>query len=90
MDRRVLHAAQLRAWTREETSPRLVGLTEELERLACALEDPGLEVDPACAIACRRLVSDASVSPLLDATRPPDELRAVIGRTLDGFGPHAH
>jgi hypothetical protein len=85
MDRRLLHAAQLRAWTREPTSARLAEVADQLDRLARALEDPERELDPARAIACRRLVSDASASPLLDTTRPLDELRAVIGRILEGF-----
>ena len=85
MDRRLLHAAQLRAWMREPTSARLAEVADDLDRLACALEDPERELDPASAMACRRLVSDASVSPLLDTTRAPDELRAVIERILGGF-----
>ena len=85
MDRRLLHAAQLRAWAHEPTSARLADVTDELDRLACALEDRERELDPASAIACRRLISDATASPLLDETRPPDELRAAIERILDGF-----
>ena len=85
MDRRLLHAAQLRAWAHEPTNARLADVTDELDRLACALEDRERELDPASAIACRRLISDATASPLLDETRPPDELRAAIERILDGF-----
>jgi hypothetical protein len=85
MDRRLLHAAQLRAWAREPTSAHLADVADELDRLACALEDRERELDPASAIACRRLVSDAAVSPLLDAARPTGELHAAIERILDGF-----
>jgi hypothetical protein len=50
---------------------RIHATARELEALAAELTDGDLELDPACAVACLRLVSDVSSSPLLDPARPP-------------------
>jgi hypothetical protein len=51
----------------------------ELEALASDLEDVGLALEPACAVACRRLVSDAHP--------PPEDVRALVRRIRGGFTP---
>jgi hypothetical protein len=90
MDRRFGHAAHIRSWIEQPSLPadvRVAKFADELEDLACALEDRDLELDPASAIACRRLVSDPTVSPLLDSALPPDSLRSSIARIRSGFTP---
>ena len=47
--------------------------------------DDGLELDPACAVACQRLLSDLGASPLLNASRPPEELRSRVRQIRAGF-----
>jgi hypothetical protein len=63
-------------------------VTEELWALAAELDDDGLDLDPASAIGCMRLVSDPVESPLLDPRRSPDELRDRVRHIRAGFSPH--
>jgi hypothetical protein len=58
---------------------------EELEALASELEDDELALDPACAVACMRLLSDLSASPLLNPALPPEELRSRVRQIRSGF-----
>ena len=58
---------------------------EELEALACELEDEELALDPACAVACMRLLSDVSESPLLNPALPPELLRSRVRQIRSGF-----
>jgi len=50
----------------------------ELEALAAELDDGRLELDPACAVACKRLLSDPALP-------PPSLLRSRVGRIRAGF-----
>lgn len=87
MDRRRSYAAVIRSWTQDRGLPlgsRIAESEDVLEELACELEDAGLELDPACALACRRLVTDPSVSPLLNPALP-DDLPSRIARIRAGF-----
>jgi hypothetical protein len=88
MDRRRGHAALIRAWI-ERPSPtsdaRVVDFAEELEELACELEDDDLDLEPACAMACRRLVADPTVSPLLNVTLPHQDVGSAVVRIRAGF-----
>jgi hypothetical protein len=59
----------------------------ELEALAAELEDPALELDPTAAVACKRLVSDPTGSPLLDPERRGRELRGRVETIRSGFRP---
>jgi hypothetical protein len=59
----------------------------ELEGLAADLENEELELDPACAVACLRLLSDPTESPLLDPILPRDSLLARIRQIRSGFTP---
>lgn len=68
---------------------RIAAVTAELESLAGALEDEGLVLDPASAVACMRLLSDVTVSPLLNRAYPPEELRARICQIRCGFSARA-
>jgi hypothetical protein len=85
MERRIHYAALLRSWTRPPADPRIEDVGDELEELARALEDVDLELDPGSALACRRFLTDATVSPLLDATRPSGDLRPRIVQIRTGF-----
>jgi hypothetical protein len=64
---------------------RVSATADELEALASALDDDTLELDPACAVACFRLVSDYSVSPLLNHAASAGELRSAVDRIRSGF-----
>jgi len=64
---------------------RVAAAADELETLACELEDPALDFDPACAVACARLLNDLERSPLLNPERPPEELRSHVRRIRVGF-----
>ena len=86
--RRHTHAALIRGEL-EQTElayrDRVMLAVEELEALACELEDDELALDPACAVACMRLVSDVSESPLLNPDLPPELLRSRIRQIRSGF-----
>ena len=64
---------------------RVHAAAEDLEALASELEDEELALDPACAVACARLVSDPSQSPLLNPALPPEELRSRVRQIRSGF-----
>lgn len=89
MERRSNSAALVRSWLCTAAvagnSP-ILAQAEELEALACELEDRDLELDPACAVACRRFLTDGTVSPLFDDARRED-IELWIVRIRDGFRP---
>jgi hypothetical protein len=88
MNRRLGHAALIRSWVYQPDLPagaRIVEFAADLEELAQELEDVDLELDPACALACRRLVSDPTVSPLLNHALPRDDVGSAIVRIRAGF-----
>jgi len=90
IERRRTFAAMLRRDLREPErfgDVRLVAVADELEALACALEDDGLELHPAAAVACARLVSDIASSPLLKPDAPVAELRSRLLQIRSGFAP---
>jgi len=64
---------------------RIHTAADDLEALASELEDEGLAFDPACAVACARLVSDPSQSPLLNPALPPEELCSRVRQIRSGF-----
>jgi hypothetical protein len=75
--RRRRHYAEL-ARSYSETEPSLGQLARELE-------DPTLSLDPAAALACRRLLTDPATSPLFDETPAVEDLRSSVARIRDGF-----
>ena len=86
MERRRGFAAEIRGTlagcpTCRAPSP---GVAEELAALASELDDPGLALDPACAVACMRLLSDPA-SPLFDPGALDAEVRGRLARIRDGF-----
>jgi hypothetical protein len=64
---------------------RITAAEEELEALASELDDAELELDPACALACMRLLSDLAESPLLNPALSPEELRSRVRQIRSGF-----
>jgi hypothetical protein len=78
----------LRAILDDSTLPgvdRIRVYREELAELACELADPELTLDPFCAVACERLLSDTTASPLLNATLPPEDIRSRVRQIRVGF-----
>lgn len=63
------------------------GLAAELEALASELDDGNLDLDPACAVACLRLLSDPAESPLLNPGLPTELLRSRVHQIRLGFHP---
>ena len=88
LERRHTYAAQIRGEL-EQTGlahwDRVMRAAEELEALACELEDDERALDPACAVACMRLLSDPSASPLLNPALPPELLRSRVRQIRSGF-----
>jgi len=66
---------------------RIVGAADVLEALADELEDETLDLDPAAAVACMRLLSDPCESPLLNLRVPPENLRSRVCQIRAGFTP---
>ena len=90
MDRRHGYAALIRSRLSRPgvaIESRLVASAEQLEALATELDDQQLAFDPACAVACMRLLSDLAGSPLLNPERPPEELRSRVRQIRSGFTP---
>jgi hypothetical protein len=88
MERRRCCAGHLRAMLREARlagDARLLAVADELEELATALEDDGLTLEPACAVACVRLLSDVTQSPLLNRALPSEDLRSRVRQIRSGF-----
>jgi hypothetical protein len=86
MERRVHYAALVRRWARTRDSS-IAGLGEQLEGLIRELEDATLELDPSAALACRRLLTEPTVSPLFDDLHDTEDLRSCIAQIRAGFRP---
>jgi hypothetical protein len=90
MDRRQSFAAFIRA---SLTPPvqileaSAIHAIEELEALASELEDDELALDPACAVACMRLLSDLVDGPLLDSDLSAEDIRSRVRQIRSGFRP---
>jgi hypothetical protein len=88
MDRRRTFAAFIRAVVREPgfgCEQRVRGAAGDLHALGMELDDEELELDPAAAVACLRLVSDPALSPLINPVLPPEDLRSRIFQIRSGF-----
>jgi hypothetical protein len=88
LERRRTCAALVRCRVREAMlagDARVLSVAEELEALASELEDEDLMLEPACAVACTRLLGDVAQSPLLNGALPAEDLRARILRIRTGF-----
>jgi hypothetical protein len=58
---------------------------DELVALADELEDEALDLGPAAAVACSRLLHEPAESPLLDPALPKDGLGSSVARIRSGF-----
>ena len=85
MERRRLFAGYIRHVVRVGGAERLGTAVPELEALAAELEDDRLLLEPACGVACARLVSDPYRSPLLDRSSTPDEVCSQARHIRRGF-----
>lgn len=83
MERRRTFAALIRAYARDQDD----AVAAELEALEDELEDESLDLDPACAVACLRLVTDPTDSALLNSALPRETLRFRVLRIRSGFAP---
>jgi hypothetical protein len=85
MDRRRTFAALIRSRLSKPLDPRFEVVAEELDLLACELEDAELCLDPVSAVACLRLLSDVTSSPLLNSALSAQDLRSRVNRIRSGF-----
>ena len=85
LDRRQSLAASIRIRLREPVDPRICLAVGDLEALASELDDEGLTLDPVCAVACARLLSDTAGSALLNPALPPEQLRSSVRQIRAGF-----
>ena len=66
---------------------RVRAAATDLEALVAALEDDGLSLDPAAAIACGRLLNNVAESPLRNPAIPPAYVYSRVAQILAGFSP---
>jgi len=67
------------------SAARVHALAGELAALARDLDNAELSLTPACAVACERLLTDGSVSPLLNPALPADDTGARLRQIRAGF-----
>jgi hypothetical protein len=72
-----------------DVEKRIDAARDVLEALASELEDQDLDLDPAAAVACVRLLSDPIDSPLLNLRLPPENLRSRVCQIRAGFSPRS-
>jgi hypothetical protein len=88
LERRHTFAVCLRTWLSDPTPVielRLRDAAADIESLAADLDDASLELDPVYAVACMRMLSDGSTSPLLNSAFPTSDLRAQVRKIRSGF-----
>ena len=66
-------------------NPRIVANADQFAALADELADPELELDPACAAACSRLMTDEIASPLFNHTLQAEDVRSRVAQIRCGF-----
>ena len=88
MERRQTYAALLRDTLKRPGllyEARVLAAADDLDALASQLDDEELELDPARAVACQRLLRDVFGSPLLNSALPPEDLRSRVVQIRSGF-----
>jgi hypothetical protein len=70
-------------------NPRIAVAADELTELAAELLDPELDLDPVCAAACSRLLTDSETSPLINRQLPLQDVRSQVFQIRAGFRPRA-
>ncbi|MGZ4402421.1 MAG: hypothetical protein ACXVRI_06190 [Gaiellaceae bacterium] len=68
-------------------NPRFAANADQLAPLADELVDPTLELDPACAVACSKLLMDPVSSPLINSGLPAEDVRSRLVQIRAGFHP---
>ncbi len=89
MGNRRMLAASIRGMLKEPglmVAVRIAAAAEDLEALASELERDELELDPAGAVACVRLLTDGATSPLLNSAVPAADLHSRLWQIRAGFG----
>jgi hypothetical protein len=84
IERRAYYAALIRSWTRI-AQPWVAELTDELDDLAHDLEDEALDLDPVAAVACRRLLTEPTNSPLFGDGHGAEDAHLRIAQIRAGF-----
>lgn len=87
MERRHSFAAFIRGRLRAPVEGRVIAAAEEFEALASELDDGELALDPACAVAYMRLLSDLAESPLLNPALPPEACARASARSGSASDP---
>ncbi len=88
VERRQTFAAMIRSHLLQPGlvgTPRVMAAADELEALARDLDDRGLVLDPAAAVACMRLLTGIDASPLFNSALPPEDLRSRVYQIRSGF-----
>ena len=89
LSRRRGYALMIRRTIRERSpyDPRIASVADDFEALAGGLEDTSLVIEPACAVKCRRLLTEPTESVLFDPAAPTEDLLASIRRIRVGLTP---
>jgi hypothetical protein len=85
MSSRRTFSRMIRGWLELRDNARIAAVSEELADLADVLLDASLELEPAQAVACSRLLTDPTTSPLLNTLLPAEDLRSRILQIRAGF-----
>ena len=84
METRQVLAASIRRLL-EHPGARVRLEAEGLEALARELDDPTLSLDPACAVACKQLLTEPTFSPLFNEAMPADDAGSRVRQIRAGF-----
>jgi hypothetical protein len=85
MGNRHLLSRAIRSRLQLGKNPRVAANADELAALADELVDPLLELDPICACACSRLLTDEVTSPLINSQLPAEDVRPRLLQIRSGF-----
>jgi hypothetical protein len=77
----------IRSGLERTETPRIVAKADQLLAIADELVDQRLELDPAYAVACLRLLTDYVGSPLLNSALPAEDVRSRLVQIRSGFHP---
>ena len=87
VNRRRLSRA-IRALLELAENPRVMENGDQFAALADDLANVLLELDPACAAACSRLLGDYVWSPINNDMLPAEDVRSRLVQIRSGFHPH--
>lgn len=88
MDNRRRLSRAIRARLELAENSQIVANADQFAVLAEELDDPLLELDPACAAACSRLLTDDAWSPLSHEALPAEDVRSRVVQIRSGFHPN--